>query len=77
MLYFPVSVASMALGMFDVIAAGNLNELLIPYTLGMIAAGIVTFFSYKWLSEWVKKGKLWKFSIYCLILVIFIFIYFR
>ena len=77
MLYFPVSVASMALGMFDVIAAGNLNELLIPYTLGMIAAGIVTFFSYKWLSEWVKKGKLWKFSIYCLLLVIFIFIYFR
>ena len=76
-LYFPVSIASMALGMFDIIESGNLNELLIPYTLGMIAAGIVTFFSYKWLSEWVKKGQLWKFSIYCLILVIFIFIYFR
>lgn len=77
MLYFPVSIASMGLGLFDVIQAGNLNELLIPYTTGMIAAGIVTFFSYKWLSEWVKKGKLWKFSIYCLLLVIFIFIYFR
>lgn len=77
MLYFPVSIASMALGMLDIIEAGNLSELLIPYTLGMLAAGIVTFFSYKWLSEWVKKGQLWKFSIYCLILVIFIFIYFR
>ncbi len=77
MLYFPVSIASMGLGMFDVISAGNLSSLLMPYTLGMIAAGIVTFFSYKWLSEWVKKGKLWKFSIYCLLLVLFIFIYFR
>ena len=76
-LYFPVSIASMALGMFDIIEAGNITSLLIPYTLGMIAAGIVTFFSYKWLSEWVKKGKLWKFSIYCLLLVLFIFIYFR
>jgi len=77
MLYFPVSIASMALGVFDIIEAGNISSLLMPYTIGMIAAGIVTFFSYKWLSEWVKKGKLWKFSIYCLILVIFIFIYFR
>ena len=77
MLYFPVSIASMGLGVFDIIEAGNINELLIPYTVGMIAAGIVTYFSYKWLSEWVKKGKLWKFSLYCLLLVIFIFIYFR
>jgi undecaprenyl-diphosphatase len=77
MLYFPVSIASMFLGVFDIIEAGNLSSLLMPYTLGLIAAGIVTFFSYKWLSEWVKKGKLWKFSIYCLLLVIFIFIYFR
>ena len=77
MLYFPVSIASMALGVFDIIEAGNLSSLLMPYTLGMIAAGIVTFFSYKWLSEWVKKGQLWKFSLYCLLLVMFIFIYFR
>jgi len=76
MLYFPVSIASMALGVFDIIEAGNLSSLLMPYTLGMIAAGIVTFFSYKWLSEWVKKGQLWKFSLYCLLLVMFIFIYF-
>ena len=77
MLYFPVSIASMLLGTMDLIEAGNLSSLLIPYTAGLIAAGIVTYFSYKWLSELVKKGKLWKFSIYCLILAIFIFIYFR
>ena len=61
----------------DLANTAELNTLLVPYLLGMLAAGIVTYFSYKWLSNWVKKGKLWKFSIYCLLLAIFIFIYFR
>ena len=77
MLYFPVSAASMLLGIKDLLEASNLNSLILPYTLGMIVAGIVTYFSYKWLSDWVKKGKLWKFSIYCLLLGIFVLIYFR
>lgn len=77
MLYFPVSVASMGLGVIDLIEAGNLSNLIIPYLSGLIASAIVTYFSYQWLSNWVKKGKLWKFSIYCLILGIFVLIYFR
>ena len=77
MLYFPVSAASMALGVLDLIEEGSMSSLLIPYTLGLIAAGIVTYFTYRWMSEIVKKGKLWKFSIYCFILGIFVLIYFR
>lgn len=77
MLYFPVSVASMGLGVLDFIETPASTNLLAPYLLGMLAAGIVTYFSYKWLSDLVKKGKLWKFSIYCLCLALFIFIYFR
>lgn len=77
MLYFPVSVASMGMGVLDLVKDGNITSLLLPYTLGLIAAAIVTFFSYSWLSNIVKKGKLWKFSIYCLILGIFVLIYFR
>ncbi len=77
MLYFPVSIASMGLGVFDLLEAENLTSLILPYTCGFIAAGIVTYFSYQWLSNWVKKGKLWKFSIYCLLLGIFILFYFR
>ena len=77
MLYFPVSVASMGLGVLDFFETGTSSSLILPYLLGMLASGIVTYFSYKWLSELVKKGKLWKFSIYCLALAIFIFIYFR
>ncbi len=77
MLYFPVSVASMGLGILDFIKTPASSSLFMPYFLGMIAACLVTYFSYQWLSSIVKKGKLWKFSIYCLCLALFIFIYFR
>lgn len=76
-LYFPVSVATMILGVSDLINTTELTTLLLPYTLGMLASLIVTYFSYKWLSNFVKKGKLYYFSIYCLLLSLFIFIYFR
>ena len=76
-LYFPVSVATMILGVSDLTNSVEFSSLMIPYIAGMIAALIVTYFSYKWLSNLVKKGKLLKFSIYCVILSIFIFIYFR
>lgn len=77
MLYFPVSIASMGLGILDILDAGNINSLLLPYTTGLIASGIVTYFAYIWLSNWVKKGHLWKFSIYCFILGLFVLFYFR
>lgn len=76
-LYFPVSLAAMCLGVKDIIATPNLDAMILPYTLGMISALIVTYFSYKWMSDWVKKGKLAYFSIYCLFLALFIFIYFH
>ena len=76
-LYFPISLATMVLGVSDIIQAGNLSTVALPYLCGLIAACIVTYFSYRWLSEIVKRGNLWKFSIYCVCLAIFIFIYFR
>lgn len=77
MLYFPVSVASMGLGVLDFLETPASASLLPYYMLGMLFAGVTTYFSYQWLSSLVKKGKLWKFSIYCLCLALFIFIYFR
>lgn len=77
MLYFPVSIASMGLGVLDFLENPASSSLLPCYVVGMIFAGIVTYFSYKWLSNIVKKGRLWKFSIYCVCLALFIFIYFR
>lgn len=76
MLYIPISVASMFLGVSDVITAPNLNTLIIPYLVSMIAAGIVTYFAAKLFIDIMKKGKLIYFSIYCLIVGLITFIVF-
>ena len=76
MLYIPISIASMFLGVSDLISSGNLNELLIPYTVSMIAAGIVTYFAAKLFIDIMKKGKLIYFSIYCFIVGLVTFIIF-
>lgn len=75
MLYFPVSCGTMLLKAPDLI--NTETSLLLPYLCGMLSALIVTYFTYNWLSNLVKKGNLWKFSIYCLFLGLFILIYFR
>lgn len=77
MLYFPVSLGAMILSLSDLLSSPNLVSLLMPYTLGMFIALFITLMSYEWLANWVKKGKLQYFSIYCLLLALFIFIYFR
>lgn len=67
MLYIPISVATMMLGVSDLIKEPNLNNLILPYTLGMIASMIVTYFSLKLFMDIVKKKKLMYFVFYCLI----------
>lgn len=76
MLYIPISVASMFLGVSDVIKAPNINALAIPYIVSMIAAGIVTYFAAKLFIDIMKKGKLIYFSIYCFIVGLITFIVF-
>ena len=77
MLYFPVSVASFGLSAIDVVKEGLDTSLLLGYFLGLVAAFGATYVTYQWLSSLVKKNKLWKFSIYCVIVAIFVLIYFR
>lgn len=76
MLYIPISLASMVLGITDLIKSGTLNELIIPYLVSMIAAGIVTYFAAKLFIDIMKKGKLIYFSIYCFIVGLITFIVF-
>lgn len=76
MLYIPVSLASMCLGVSDLVSSGTLNELFIPYLVSMIAAGIVTYFAAKLFIDIMKKGKLIYFSIYCFIIGLVVFIIF-
>lgn len=76
MLYFPVSAATMILGVKDVIETGLSSSLLLYYFVGMIFSFIFTYLFYKVLSNIVKKGKLYKFSIYLFIVGIFVLLYF-
>lgn len=76
MLYFPVSAATMILGVKDIIDTGLSSSLLLNYFVGMIFSFIFTYLFYKVLSNIVKKGKLYKFSIYLFIVGIFVLLYF-
>lgn len=67
MLYIPISFATMILGVKDIISSGNLSNLILPYTLGMIVAGIVTYYSIGWFKKLLEKGKLIYFVYYCII----------
>ena len=75
MLYLPISLATMVLGVKDLINTPNLNTLIPPYFLGMIASTIMTYFSAKWFINIMKKGKLIYFCIYCFIVGLLVLIF--
>lgn len=75
-LYFPASLGAMVLGASNLFSSSE-SSLILPYLFGAIASMVITYFSYKWLSNWVKQGKLIYFAYYCIALSIFIMIYFR
>lgn len=75
MLYLPISVATMILGVKDLIESNLSNTLLIPYSLSMIVSLIVTYYSIKWFKGIVEKGKLKYFIYYCLIVGILVILF--
>lgn len=75
MLYLPISVATMLLGVKDLLNTPNISNLIPAYILGMIASMIVTYFSAKWFINIIKEGKLKYFSIYCLIAGILVILF--
>lgn len=76
MLYLPISIATLILGIIDLIKIPNINELIMPYITGMFISFIVTYITTKWFINIVKNGKLIYFSLYCLItgLIVILFI---
>jgi len=67
MLYLPISIATMMLGVKDVIENPISNTLILPYVLGSLVACIVTYFSIQWFKNIMEKGKLKYFVYYCFI----------
>jgi len=68
MLYLPISVATMLLGVKDLIENPISSTLILPYILGMTVAGILTYFSIGWFKNIMQKGKLKYFVYYCLVM---------
>lgn len=67
LLYIPISVATLILGVTDIISSNQTSEVILPYTLGAITSFIATYFSSKVFIDIVKKRKLIYFVYYCLI----------
>lgn len=69
LLYIPISLASMILGVNDLIKSPTLNTLWFPYLIATIIAGIATYYTFKWFRKMLlNNGKLIYFSIYTLLL---------
>lgn len=67
MLYIPISLATLLLGVKDIFESSISSTTLIYYFVGMVAASIVTYFSTILFKDIMKKGKLIWFVIYCLL----------
>lgn len=75
MLYIPISVATMLLGVKDMMAANLEAVTYLYYFAGMVVAGVVTYFSTLWFRDVVKKGKLIYFVWYCLLAGILVILF--
>ena len=72
MLYIPISVGTTILGIKYLI---NSDIEFLPYFLGFIFSFIVSFLTLKWFRNIVRNGKLIYFSIYCLLMGLFVLIF--
>lgn len=66
MLYIPVSLGGLVLGLSDFLAEPNKDELWFPYIITFFVTMGMTYLATKWLIKLVKKGRLVYFTYYCL-----------
>ncbi len=69
LMFIPITVGALFVELLDIkkgVSSFN-YDLLIPYLIGIIISALTTYLSLKLLLKIISKGKLWYFSIYCLI----------
>ena len=76
MLYIPVSLGGVVLGVSDFLNEPNKVDLAIPYLAAFIATLIMTYFALKWFMGIMKKGKLVYFTYYCFLVGTLLLIFF-
>jgi undecaprenyl-diphosphatase len=75
LLYIPISLATMLLGVKDVISTSISVSTMCCYMVGMLAAFILTYYATKWFKDIMIKGKLIYFVYYCLIAGILVILF--
>lgn len=68
----PVFIGAGLVSIGDLLAVPNLAGFLPTLLIGFVAAAIVGYLSIHWLLDFVKRNKLWYFSLYCVVLAIII-----
>jgi len=67
MLYIPVSLGGVILGITDFLDEPNKDALALPYAATFLATLIMTYFAMRWFMGIMKSGKLSYFTYYCFI----------
>lgn len=76
MMYIPVSLGGVVLGISDFLNEPNKADLVIPYTAAFIATLLMSYFAMKWFMGIMQKGKLHFFTYYCFTVAALLFIFF-
>lgn len=75
MLYIPVSLGGMVLGVSDIVNDPERSALFGPYLLAFVATLVSTYFAVKWLMNIMARGNLKYFAYYCFLAGILLLIF--
>lgn len=67
MLYIPISLGGMILGISDLVNSPDIGTLAMPYIVAFIATLFMTYFAMKWFMGIMAKGNLKYFAYYCFV----------
>ena len=75
LLYIPISLGGMVLGLSDLLDDKNLSTMIMPYTVAFLGSLVASYFSLKWFMNVMAKGNLKIFAIYCVIVGIAVLVF--
>lgn len=76
MLYIPVSLGGVILGISDFLDEPNKMDLALPYAVTFFATLFMTYFAMRWFMGIMKNGKLHYFTYYCFLVAILLFVFY-
>lgn len=76
MLYIPVSLGGVVLGISDFLEEPNKMDLALPYAVTFFATLFMTYFAMRWFMGIMKNGKLHYFAYYCFLVGILLLVFF-